>query len=112
MFSVVSSGRTFPRAKVGRCVSGSLFLRCPSLVMVMKAADFRDLDYLPSVRCLPCSTIRRVHRKRLMNSPRVVVAEVLPQDATEVIFAEHDDVIEAFASNGADETLHIGVLPG
>lgn len=42
----------------------------------------------------------------------VVVLDVLLDDEPEVRNAERDDVVEAFASNGADEALSVGVEIG
>ena len=42
----------------------------------------------------------------------VVVLEVLLQEASEVIFAEHHHVIEKLSSNATDEALRCPVLPG
>ena len=47
-----------------------------------------------------------------MRAGGVVVHEVTAQQASEVPFAEHDDVIEAFASNRADDALGERILPG
>ena len=42
----------------------------------------------------------------------VVVGEVATQQASEMPFAEDDNVIEAFASNRPDDALGEGILPG
>jgi hypothetical protein len=47
-----------------------------------------------------------------MQAGGVVVREVTAQQASEVPFIEHDDVIEAFPSNRADDALGEGILPG
>ena len=41
----------------------------------------------------------------------VVIGSVIPQNATQLRFVEHDQVIEAFAPNRADEALTVAVLP-
>ena len=41
----------------------------------------------------------------------IVVVDVLPHNHAKMPFAEHDDVVEAFASNRADQPLGIRVLP-
>ena len=40
-----------------------------------------------------------------MGSEFVVVVDVLAQDASQVLLVEHDDVIEAFASERANHAL-------
>ena len=42
----------------------------------------------------------------------VVVGDVLAEEAPEVVFAEHDDVVEQFAADAADPALGDAVLPG
>src|SRR5271155_1982555 len=41
----------------------------------------------------------------------IVIASVLLQHATQLRFVEHDQVIESFAPNRADEALDVAVLP-
>src|SRR5437867_3551588 len=48
----------------------------------------------------------------LMRAGGVVVREVTTQQASEMPFADHDDVIEAFPSNRPDGALGEGILPG
>lgn len=50
--------------------------------------------------------------ERLMRAGRVVVRKVPTQQTSEMLFVDHDDEIEAFAANGADDALGEGVLPG
>ena len=47
-----------------------------------------------------------------MRAGGVVVGEIPTQQASEVPFVQHDDVIEAFPSNRADDALGEGILPG
>jgi hypothetical protein len=47
-----------------------------------------------------------------MRARCIVVGEVPAQQASEMPFAEDDDVIEAFASNRPDDALGEGILPG
>lgn len=58
------------------------------------------------------SPIRRIHAERLVRTPAMVVGEVTAEDLLEVSFAEHDDVIQALAADGTDESLDVGILPG
>src|SRR2546425_5406721 len=48
----------------------------------------------------------------LMRACGVVVGEVTAQQASEMPFVDHDDVIETFPSNRPDDTLREGILPG
>src|SRR2546425_8702158 len=47
-----------------------------------------------------------------MRAGGVVVREVTAQQASEMPFVDHDDVIEAFPSNRPDDALGEGILPG
>ncbi len=47
-----------------------------------------------------------------MRAGGVVVREVPAQQTAEVPFVDHDDVIEAFPTNRADDALGEGILPG
>jgi hypothetical protein len=47
-----------------------------------------------------------------MGARPVVVREVASQGTAQVLFAEHDDVIQILAPDGADEALRERVLPG
>ena len=42
---------------------------------------------------------------------RVVVLEVLDQETDQMLLSEHDDVIEALATDRADQALGVSVLP-
>src|SRR5437879_7670301 len=48
----------------------------------------------------------------LMRAGGVVVREVTAQQASEMPFVDHEDVIEAFPSNRTDDALGEGILPG
>src|ERR1700730_9492145 len=47
-----------------------------------------------------------------MRPDLIVIGSVILQNATQLRFVEHDQVIEAFAPNRADEALDVAVLPG
>ena len=46
-----------------------------------------------------------------MRPDLVVIGSVIFQDATQLRFAEHEQVIEALAPNRADEALDVAILP-
>src|SRR2546425_1530082 len=48
----------------------------------------------------------------LMRAGGVVVRDVTAQQASEMPFVDHEDVIEAFPSNRPDDALGEGILPG
>ena len=69
------------------------------MIPVMKAADLRDRDDAPARWRLYFARIRAVVVEGLMRARGVVVREVAAEQAAEVSFVDHDDVIEAFASD-------------
>jgi hypothetical protein len=46
-----------------------------------------------------------------MSPNPIVIRSVSLQDTAQVRFAEHDEVVERFAPNRADEALDVAVLP-
>ena len=55
---------------------------------------------------------RAIVSETLVGPRYVVVREVRAKHASQVVFVEYDDEIEAFAANGADDALGEGILPG
>src|SRR2546425_11888091 len=78
----------------------------------MKSADLRDRRDAPARSRLYFARMGAVVVEGLMRAGGVVVREVTAQQASEVPFVEHDDVIEAFSSNRPDDALGEGILPG
>ena len=81
-------------------------------VPVMQPADVREGDHAALTRWFDLTRDRRVAVERQVASRLVVVREVRGQDPQQVRFVEHDHVVQAFAANRADESLHVRVLPG
>jgi hypothetical protein len=79
---------------------------------VMKSADLRNRSDAPGRWRLHFAPIGAVVVEGLMRAGGVVVREIPTQQTSEVPFVEHDDVIEAFPSNRADDALGEGILPG
>jgi hypothetical protein len=78
----------------------------------MKSADLRNRNDRPARSRLYFPRMRALVVEGLMRASSVVVREVPTQQASEVPFAEYDDVIEAVASNRADDALGEEILPG
>src|SRR3989442_10894292 len=74
--------------------------------------DLRDRNDAPARRRLHFAPMRAVVVEGLMRVGGVVVREVTAQQAAEMPFVEHDDVIEAFPSNRPDDGLGERFLPG
>src|SRR5262245_54481190 len=83
-----------------------------ALVAVMKPADFGDYDDTPGQGRLALAPTGAVVSEALVRSGHVVVREVSAKHATQVTFIEHDDEVEAFSANRADDAFGEGILPG
>jgi hypothetical protein len=90
--------------------SGTI-LRSPPRVPMMQASDHGYLDDAALVGALHRSRLRGVLRQREVGAGPVVVDEVPAQQATQMGFVQHHDVVEALAAEGADEPFHVGILP-
>jgi len=78
----------------------------------MKSADLWDREDAPARWRLHVARMGAVVVEGLMRARGVVVREVTAQQASEMPFVEHDDVIEAFPSNRPDDALREWILPG
>jgi hypothetical protein len=89
-----------------------LRLRRPADVAMMQATDFGNLHDPARVRELDGSEVWRIFVEREMRASPVIVRKVAGQDAAQMRFAEDQNVIQALASDRADEPLRERVLPG
>jgi hypothetical protein len=71
----------------------------------MKSADLRNRNDAPGRWRLHFAPIGAVVVEGLMRAGAGVVREIPTQQTAEVPFVEHDDVIEVFRSNRADDAL-------
>lgn len=78
----------------------------------MQAAEVRNRDDFAAFRRLDLPRHGRVTRQRQVRSRLVIVGEVITQDPDQVRFVEHDRVVQAFATNRADQPLDVRALPG
>src|SRR2546427_10404843 len=74
----------------------------------MKPAGLGDCDDPPRWNRLSLAPAWAVATETLVRSRD----EVRAKQVTQVAFVEHDDEIEAFAANRADDALGEGILPG
>ena len=82
------------------------------MIAVMKAADLRNRNDATGCWRLNFSLIGAIVAEGLMRARGIVVRDIPAQQASEVPFVEHDDVIEAFPSNRPDDAFSEGILPG
>ena len=80
-------------------------------VAVVESADLRKRNDLAMRGWLDGTRLRRVFGESQVRTRAVVVAEVIVKTTTQVSLVEDDDVVEEFASDGADHALGKGVLP-
>ena len=78
---------------------------------MMQAPDFGDLHDPAHLRPLDRPPVWRGLLEREMGSGAVIVREVRGQDATQVAFAQNDDMIEALTPDRTDEPFHERILP-
>ena len=92
-------------ALLTRCVCRKLH---PAILMVKPAQDGLSSELAAP---LHLSTVRRIFPQGKMRSEFVVVAGVAGKDPAQMGLAEDDDVIEAFPTDRADQSLCMPVLP-
>ena len=79
---------------------------------MMEPTDFGNLDDRPRGGELGWADVGRILVEQEMRASPVIVGEVADANAAEVPLAQDQDVIEALTSDGADESLREGILPG
>jgi hypothetical protein len=80
-------------------------------VAVVQAANFGKLHDLPRGGERDRPDVGGVLVEREMCARLMVIGEVAGQGAAEVSLVEHEDVIQALASDRADEPFREGILP-
>jgi hypothetical protein len=79
---------------------------------MMESADFRHRNNPPHVRRLDRARFRCVLlQSQVGPAPMIVVHETL-QVTVQAPFAEHNDVVQALAADGADDPFDVSPLPG
>jgi hypothetical protein len=80
-------------------------------IPMMEATDLTNRNHTSVFRWIDITSEWRIAIERRVDSRLVVGAGAARQDATQVIVAEEDHVIEALATDRADHALGVGVLP-
>jgi len=81
-------------------------------VSMVEATDFAERHDPAGRRSLDAPPVGRVLLQREMGSSAVIVREVRGQDATQVAFAQPEDMLKALAADRANEPFHERTLPG
>src|SRR5262249_10070089 len=82
------------------------------LVVPIEAASFCDLDDIAVLGSLHGSRRRAVHGEGAVAAPAMVVLEVIDKESPHVPLAENDDVVQALAADGSDDSLRVGFCQG
>jgi hypothetical protein len=90
--------------------AGRTVLRRLARVTMMEASDHGGLDNPAVVKVLHRSWLRGVLLQGEVCPGPVVVDEVPAQQATQMGFVQHHDVVETLAAEGADEPFHVRIL--
>jgi hypothetical protein len=83
-----------------------------AFVVVMQTADVGDWDDGPTGWRLGNPTDRSVLVQREVSAPLVIVGELALQVPAQRALVPHDDVIEALAPEGTDQSFNERILPG
>ena len=78
---------------------------------MVQTADFGNLQDPARLGELNGSDVGGILVEREVRASLVIVREVPGQDATQMSFAQDEDMIQALASDRADEPLREGILP-
>ena len=78
---------------------------------MVQTADFGNLQDPARLGELNGSDVGGILAEREVRASLVIVREVPGQDATQMSFAQDEDMIQALASDRADEPLREGILP-
>ena len=84
----------------------------PAFVAMVQSAHLRERDDAPLLRRLYPPALRSIFVQTKMTSGCVIVSKITFQDAMQMSTVQHQHMVQALAPNGADESLHIGRLPG
>ncbi len=77
----------------------------------MKASHPWEFDHSAELGPLDPAGLWSIARQGQVAPGRVVVLEVPSQDSAEVDLIEHDDMIEAFPAERADQPFRVRILP-
>ena len=80
-------------------------------VEMIQSTDLWNLDHRTERGRLGGSADGRIFFERQMRAASFVVIEIAIQDPAQSGAMENNDVIQAFAPNGTDQALRVGVLP-
>ena len=83
-----------------------------TFVAMVQTAHLGERDDLAILRTLHWSWFRGIFVQAQMGPTQVVVGKVGFEQAVQVSFIEHDDVVQALAADRADQPFDVRRLPG
>ena len=82
-----------------------------ALIAMVQAAELWNRNHTACRRRRDRARDRRILAQRQMCSRPQVVRDVVREHPVQPRRVHHDDVIQAFTSDRANDALHVGVLP-
>ena len=79
-----------------------MFSGCPSFVAVVQPTDLTHCYDWSDFGSLNRTRLRRAFSQGHVRSGSMVIVEIGSEGSAQRAFIQHDDMVEAFASNGAD----------
>ena len=79
---------------------------------MMQTTDLRDRNNITLLRALDLAGRRRVSIKRKMRPGLVIISKIIVQNAHEMRFVEHNNVVKTFTSYRANQPFNNGDCHG
>ena len=104
--------RKVPDARLWLPISLSAQKSCsfPNVAMV-QTTNFRQLNHLSQFRSLNGSRHWGITFQGQVTSRSMVVLKVTVKDTAQVLFVQHDDMVQAFSPDGTDQPFDVWILP-
>ena len=81
-------------------------------VLVMQSADLGNGNDLASISWSHGARVGRVAIQRQVRSAIVIVVQVILKDVLQVPLRQHDHMIQALTTDGANDSFDVRILPG
>src|SRR4030095_3419538 len=86
-------------------------LRGASFISMVKSTDLRNLNDPAQLVRLSGATFRCVLIQRQVRERFVIIAEITFEKSTQMVVIEDDHMVQTFATNASDQSLHVAILP-
>src|ERR1019366_7262473 len=93
----------------GLGMPGGLSLPITTCVPVMQSAQDCMGDDVPEA--LDRASVRRILSERNMRTPSIVIGGEFRKDPPQLLFVEHDQMIDTLAPDRPDQALNMAILP-